>query len=279
MKYIIKKINRIISKKKIQNKKNESFINYDKKVLIFTDSRGQYKDSFSNKNIFTEKLHQYFKNKNILCNMMLCPFGWTSTIDFIQCIEEKHINPDIYDIIILYTGVVEYSPRPLSNFYEAFCNYNEKISIDRLMNDKPPRILNNKKQFFINFFGPNNLNIMNYDIKYNEEDTRSLINLKMHELYVIPYLQRLNNKLLFINSNKIVEGWEGNYLKKNPLGRPKNINIINTFSKINKNKFKNIIDLSIWNNEDIKKYTVDNMHLTYKGSEYIYNEILKILKF
>ena len=101
----------------------------------------------------------------------------------------------------------------------------------------------------------------------------------MHELYVIPYLQRLNNKLLFINSNKIVEGWEGNYLKKNPLGRPKNINIINTFSKINKNKFKNIIDLSIWNNEDIKKYTVDNMHLTYKGSEYIYNEILKILKF
>ena len=37
---------------------------------------------------------------------------------------------------------------------------------------------------------------MNYDIKYNEEDTRSLINLKMHELYVIPYLQRLNNKLL-----------------------------------------------------------------------------------
>ena len=274
----------MISKIPYFKKYNFSSLNFKKnnissrKVLIFTDSRGQYKASFSNKNIFTKKLHQYFKNKNIQCDMMLCPFKWTSTIDFIQCIEEKHINPDIYDIIILYTGVVEYSPRPLSNFYEAFYKYDEKISIDRLIKNKPPRILNNKKQFFINFFGLNNLNIMNYDIKYNEEDTRSLINLKMHELYVIPYLQRLNNKLLFINSNKIVEGWEGNYLKKNPLGRPKNINIINTFSKINKNKFKNIIDLSIWNNEDIKKYTVDNMHLTYKGSEYIYNEILKILK-
>ena len=39
----------------------------------------------------------------------------------------------------------------------------------------------------------------------------------MHEKYVVPYLQKYNNKLIFINSNKIVKGWEGNYILKNPL--------------------------------------------------------------
>lgn len=58
---------------------------------------------------------------------MLCPFSWTSTIDFIQCIQEKIININDYDKIILYTGVVEYYPRHLSNYNKAYCEYNEEI--------------------------------------------------------------------------------------------------------------------------------------------------------
>ena len=35
---------------------------------------------------------------------------------------------DIYDFIILYTGVVEFSPRPLSNFIDAYYKNNDVIS-------------------------------------------------------------------------------------------------------------------------------------------------------
>ena len=243
------------------------------KVLIFTDSRGQHKGTFQNKKIFTEKLYEYFTKKNISCDLMLCPFKWTSTLDFIQCVEENHLNPNIYDYIILYTGIVEYSPRPLSNFCDAYYKSNEKISFNRLILNRPPRIINNKRNFFKKFFGEDNLNVKNYNIYYKGENTRSLISKDMHEKYVIPYLEKFNNKLIFINSNKIVKGWEGNYILKNPYGRPKNINIIEEYSKINCNKFKNIINLLSWSDEDIKKYTVDNMHLSYEGSEYIYNKI------
>ena len=86
--------------------------------------------------------------KNISCDLMLCPFKWTSTLDFIQCVEENHLNPNIYDYIILYTGIVEYSPRPLSNFCDAYYKSNEKISFNRLILNRPPRIINNKKKFF-----------------------------------------------------------------------------------------------------------------------------------
>ena len=243
------------------------------KVLIFTDSRGQHKGTFQNKKIFTEKLYDYLIKKNISCDLMLCPFKWTSTLDFIQCIEETHLNPDTYDCVILYTGIVEYSPRPLSNFCDAYYKNNDTISFNKLILNKHPRIINNKRKFFKKFFGKNNLNVKNHSIDYKGEHTRSLISINMHEKYVIPYLQKYNNKLIFVNSNKIVKGWEGNYIKKNPFGRPKNINIIEEYAKINSNKFKNKIDLLSWSEEDVKKYTVDNMHLSYEGSEYIYNKI------
>ena len=84
--------------------------------------------------------------------------------------------------------------------------------------------------------------------------------------------------MIFINSNKVVKGWEGNYININPIGRPKNINIIEEYANINLNKFTNTVDLLSWNDNDVKKYTIDNMHLTYQGSEYIFNKIIKILE-
>lgn len=248
------------------------------KVLIFTDSRGQHKDTFKNKKIFTEKLYHHFNNKNISCDLMLCPFKWTSTMDFIQCIEENYINPDDYNCIILYTGVVEYSPRPLSNFFKAYDGNNDTITFNKLILNRNPKIGNNKRNFFKKFFGELNTNIKNYGIHYKGEDTRSLVSIDMHKKYIIPYLQRYNDKLIFINSNKVVKGWEGNYININPIGRPKNINIIEEYANINQNKFTNIVDLLSWNDNDVKKYTIDNMHLTYQGSEYIFNKIIKILE-
>ncbi len=35
-------------------------------------------------------------------------------------------------------------------------------------------------------------------------------------------------------------------------------------------KLPHVIELTLWDNDCIIKYTIDNMHLTYQGSEYIY---------
>ena len=38
--------------------------------------------------------------------------------------------------------------------------------------------------------------------------------------------------------------------------------------------FTHFIDLLLWSDEDIRKYTVDNMHLSYEGSEWILKKLL-----
>lgn len=253
-----------------------------KRILIFTDSRGQHKGSFQDKEIFTDKLKfELYNLYNIDTVLMICPFKWTSTIDFIQCIENKMINVEEYDYIILYTGVVEYSPRNLSNLNEC-CNnvIDDKITYSKLSN-RNSKIINNKMSFMRTLFSTDEINEhfnINSEIKYKNEYTNNMISKKMHVNTIIPYLKnKLGGKLIFINSNYILDGWEGSYLKINPLGRPKNINIINDFVDLNKESFINIINLN-WKGDDIQKYTVDNMHLSYEGSEYIYNKIFALLR-
>ena len=222
------------------------------KLLFFTDSRGQHKTTFSEKKIFTEKF-----SSNFDCDLMLCPYKWTTTLDFINLIETNKINLENYDKIILYTGVVEFSPRHLSNFKQ--CLSSKLGFIESLLGD---------------YLDLDTL----YQCKYRGEYTKSLISISAYENVVIPYLQKFNQKLIFINTNKIVPGWEGNYLSNNPYGRPKNINLVEEYSKKTIGKFDNLINLLEWDYEEIKRYTVDNMHLTYSGSEYIYKKIKKLLE-
>jgi hypothetical protein len=265
--------------------KKISFDSICKKMLIFTDSRGQHKEkSYFNesKMLFTEKLQtELYKLYKIETDLMLCPFKWTSTLDFIQCVETNVINLEDYDYIILYTGVVEYSPRNLSNLNECYNNTkNEEITFSKLIDNKS-KIINNKLSFMKKIFSTCDIkeHFDNYStITYKNENTNNMISKSMHENIVIPYLKtKLQHKLIFINSNYILEGWEGNYIKINPLGRPKNINIINQYVDLNNTLFYNMIKLD-WSGDEIKKYTIDNMHLTYEGSEYIYDKVIKFLQ-
>ena len=114
-----------------------------------------------------------------------------------------------------------------------------------------------------------------YNVIYQNEDTRSLISLEINEKVVLPYLKNLEKKIIYINSNNIVPNWEGNYILKNKNGRPKNINVIEEYAKQMKGcNFTHFIDLLLWSDEDIRKYTVDNMHLSYEGSEWIFNKLV-----
>jgi hypothetical protein len=217
------------------------------KLLFFTDSRGEHKLSFANRKIFPEKFLDDSE-----CDLFLCPFKWTTTLDFIRLIEEKKIDINKYDKIILYTGVVEFSPRNISNFKEC-------------MQDKFVFL----KHFLGKYLDLNHT----YGVHYKGEDTKSLITTEAYQDIVIPYLQNFDEKLILINTNNIVPQWDGNYLKVNPLGRPKNINVVSNYSKKTVGKFSKLVNLLEWDFNEVKKYTVDNMHLTYAGSEFIYKKV------
>jgi len=250
-----------------------------KKILIFTDSRGEHKATFKDDHIFTEKVTLMLQDKGFVVDKMCCPFSWTSTLEFIEIIEKKIIDVDFYDKIILFTGVVEFSPRPLSNFKNCFQpEKNSEIIFERLIDVKRTkgRIINNKQDFMTQFI-PSELLQKHLDtshnVYYDGEDTRSLISLDINQHVIIPYLKKFDSKLIYINSNSIVPNWEGNYLLKNKLGRPKNIHIIHKYAKQMQNQFTHMIDLLEWTDEEVQKYTVDNMHLSYEGSEWILNKL------
>lgn len=81
--------------------------------------------------------------------------------------------------------------------------------------------------------------------------------------------------LIWISCNDIDLKWWGNYFRERPL----NSEMINIKSKLLLNNLKTntILDLTNLTNEEIKKYTCDNVHLTKEGSNYILNNLIKII--
>lgn len=81
--------------------------NKPKRVLIFTDSRGQHKPAGTTHDVFAERLA---KDPRLDVDMFLCPMKWTTTLDFLEQFPPERLAQ--YDHVILYTGIVEWSPRP-----------------------------------------------------------------------------------------------------------------------------------------------------------------------
>lgn len=216
------------------------------KILLYTDSRGDNIPGhldYEHYGVLLEKKYNVEK--------YLCPEKWTTTLDFLSLLKER--NPENYDLIILHTGIVDHSPR------------HQQIAINSIYKDK--KIIFD--EIFTEEAIQKHLN-SDFGIEYEGDKTINLYSLSMAEKYLIPELKKFKN-LLWISSNKIVPNWNGNYWKD----RPQNINIIEKYSNLFLTELgkRNVIDLMVWNNDDIKKYTFDNMHPTKVGSDYIYERI------
>lgn len=106
------------------------------------------------------------------------------------------------------------------------------------------------------------------DVEYEGDKTINLYSLEMAKKYIIPELLKIKN-LIWISCNNIVDGWNGNYFRE----RPKNIKLIEKYSKLFCKYLPNVINLHVWSNDEVKKYTCDNMHLTNEGSDFIYTKL------
>lgn len=246
-----------------------------KKILVFTDSRGQHKPAGSNHLIFGERLAGY--SPDIKVDLVLCPMKWTTTLDFLDYIDTYDISN--YDAVILYTGIVEWSPRPQKSAINDLYNNHSLVNSGNWSSNTrnySEKIVNNKKQRFDKLFGEkNNLIYLNspFNIEYEGQKTINMYSLDMAKV-IAQKLKKIDN-LIFINSNRILSDWEGDFKR----GRPKNMTITHKYSDIFSDILgpQKVIDISSWSERDIKNYTCDNMHLTKEGSDWIFERILEKL--
>ena len=221
-----------------------------KKILIYTDSRGFEISSIKNrKNPFGSYIGYFINNYNV--DYYLCREKHTTIIDFLHLF---HKNKKKYDYIILQLGVVDFSPRP-------------KSMVRPIYNFKRKKV---KNIFDIKTI-EDHLRTTSTDY-YAGEETLSLYSLTMAEKYILPELLKIDN-LIWIGCNKVLPDWDGNYPRK----RPDNMYVIEDYTQLFHNNLKYSINILDWDEEEIKEYTCDNIHLTVKGMEYLRQSILSVI--
>lgn len=247
------------------------------RVLIFTDSRGQHKPGGSDHDIFAERLA---KHPRMDVDMFLCPMKWTTTLDFLEQFPKSQL--DRYDYVILYTGIVEWSPRSgVSACADLYDNQNPVNQSNFCLNtrDYSKKIVNNKKGIFDQVFGHKEMAShlsKNFDTVYEGQTTNNMYSIEMARDKLIPRLTSIPN-LIFINANRFVPGWEGDFKR----GRPLNISIAESYSEMFAHELERagvcLVNLLDWSHDEIKVFTCDNIHLTKSGSDYIYEKLINMM--
>ena len=248
-----------------------------KRILIFTDSRGQHKPAGQTHEIFTERLA---KHPRLDVDLFLCPMKWTTTLDFLEQFPPERLAS--YDHVILYTGIVDWSPRSASSARaDLYDNKNvqniENFHLNTVIYSK--KIVNNKKKIFDRVFGADAMSVhlsRPYETQYEGQPTLNMYSLDMARDSLIPLLSHIPG-LIFINSNRFVRGWDGDFKR----GRPENIALTEKYSELFRDQLvaagKDVIDLLEWDTEMVRSHTCDNLHLSRTGSDYIYDRISKLI--
>jgi len=231
-------------------------LNYDKeKLFIYTDSRGfEITKIHNRKNPFSSYIKYLIKNYR--CYVFTAPEKHTTIFDFID-VYEKYRRRHNFKHVIAHIGVVDFSPRPISQI---------------------ENILLLKKNKIVKSFGQDLfydiLNFKGYDQEYQKEKTSAIA-----PEFLIPKVADVFSNIknfVWISCNPVDINWRGNY----PKDRPANINMVNDKSKalISLLKDVEIIDLTDWDLNLVHKYTCDNIHFNQLGMKFLEQEIIKIVK-
>lgn len=218
-------------------------------MLLYVDSRGTNIPNHYEYKHYDSKL---LKSVNV--DAYLCPEKWTTILDFLLMWEKNKFKK--FDFVILHAGVVDASPRP------------QKIMLETIYPEK--------ERFFNEIFGKSLIQqYLHTDLncEYEGDKTINMYSLEMCEKFLIPRLFDVPN-LIWVGINKVDPSWHGNYWKE----RPRNIHIIESYSRLIANKLPNVIDLlNLWQISEIRENTFDNIHPNKKGSDFIFNEIMSHL--
>ncbi len=202
-----------------------------KRILLYVDSRGKNISGHNDYEHYTARLAETFD-----VDMYLCPEKWTATLDFLTLC--RYIRLEDYDAVVLHTGIVDVSPR------------HQRIAIER--------IYAQKQDIFDEVFGESQIRQYLYtdlNCEYEGDKTINLYSLEMAKRCLLPRLKKIPH-LIWIGINRLVPGWNGNYWKP----RPANISVIEEYSALFAAELDHVVDLMVWDFDDVMRYTFDNMH-------------------
>lgn len=246
------------------------------KVLLFSDSRGVHKPAGSTHSSFSQRLA---KTDGLSVTSFLCPYQWTTIPDFIHLAREYDLSE--YDYVILHAGIVDHSPRPLQQALDQIympVEITPEAEVKTLLATRVfsrKKIVNRKKFILDAIFGEDAMLrhlAAPFPVSYEGQPTINLYSIDMMRRHLLPRLREIEN-LIFISANAIVAGWRGDY----PRERPDNIGMIEEYSKLLCQELPSVVNLHQWSSEDVKRFTCDNMHLSAKGSDWIYLRLLESL--
>lgn len=210
-----------------------------RRLLIYTDSRGRNVVGRTNTHYEGSYVHDLQRSQWVL--QSTSPYSHTTIVDFLNDVES--LDPASFDAVVLHCGVVDFSPRPLSNIAKVKAGKRGRPEFEEMF-----RI---NAEYHAN----------PWPVQYEGEPTINLYSPEYLRSRLLPRLQAIPN-LVWISSNRFVPSWEGNYTR----GRPSNIDeVVSRFDAVMLSELPRTVDLRQWSLADVRRYTIDNVHFNRAG--------------
>jgi hypothetical protein len=220
-----------------------------KKLFIYTDSRGYDVNNWrSKKNPRSSYIMKLLQRQNVTAR--ICEYKYTTLLDFID--DVRNADCSGYDCLVLHVGVVDFSPRPLGS----------ALKLRELKLKKVARCFGDEAvQEFL---------LAKHAEMYRGEETASLYNTDFLEKYIIPFINGLNVKVIWLPVNEVLSDWSGNYAGIRPI----NMDVILQYQQvIDSNAVGYVVPRIVNHEQDIKYLTVDNIHFSKAGMSAIFRII------
>lgn len=225
------------------------------RVLIHTDSRGYEVTRRHNKKNPVSSAYTKFLTENYYVDYFLAPEKHTTLLDFIDIYSALQKSARNYDYVVLHTGVVDFATRHQSTVEHLYEIKREKL-LKVFSEGELHEHLKSKTGY-----------------TFEGEPTLSLYSLDM-AAKLARYIRENCPEVIWIGCNKILSNWDGSYWRK----RPDDSFVISEYSKVFEEIIPNVVSLAHWNEDDIKRYTCDNVHLTESGFTYIRDRLIQAMQ-
>lgn len=217
---------------------------------MYTDSRGhEITSPWAKKNPFSSYVGDLIREYDV--SYAIAPKRHTTILDFLVDVGDRAAT---FDVVVLHCGIVDFSPRPKSDLERVY-----RTKWGTLTRFLPAEELRS--------------NLASTDLgSYEGEATAPIYLPEMADRYVLPHLTAIPN-LVWIGPNRILPDWRGNYHRDRPTG----MTIVETFAERFVEALPRTVDLMGWTDEEIRRFTVDNIHLSAEGFRTISGALRRFL--
>lgn len=208
------------------------------RVLVYADSRATNVIGPLGKSVFGTYVAQLMPHYRVY--PVILPRSHTTLVDFLN-----HHDADrrAYDAVLLHCGIVDFSPRPVSSI--------PRIAAAKSRDPGFAELFADNRAYHREAHGP----------EYGGEPTTTLYSPRYLDDVLVPRLRAIPH-LVWVSTNDFVPGWEGNYTR----GRPVDIGRrIAEFEAQLRPALSHVVDMHVWSDEDVQRFTIDNVHYTRSG--------------